>query len=102
MSKFRRVFNNFIGFLMLCGISYCVYNFSAAETRVMEICSQIKPGMPISELRDFGTKYGLDPTTLSNASGVNYMVETKTYGRYGCKVIIESGKVKSSAYHFAS
>ena len=82
------------------GIAYFVYVFATAEARIKEVCRQIKPGMSISHLRAFGVEHGLTPQPR-NESGVNYMVEGKTYGRFGCEVAIEAGVVKHAEYSFA-
>ncbi|MCX7066434.1 MAG: hypothetical protein NTW85_01870 [Methylococcales bacterium] len=86
------------GLLIMSG-SYYSYNFATAETRVRELCGQIKSGMTISELRTFGIEHEL--LRPRNESGINYMVESKTYGRYGCKVLLEAGIVKNAEYTFA-
>jgi hypothetical protein len=100
MSKFRRAINlSFIILVMGC-VAYFIYGFATAEARIKEVCSQIKPGMSISQLRIFGVEHGLTPQPR-NESGVNYMVESKTYGRFGCKVVLEAGVVKNSEYNFA-
>jgi len=99
MNLFHRILK-VIGVLVLAGISYVFYSFISAEGRLKEVCSQIKPGMPVAELRAFGKKHGLGPQP-SGESGVHYMVESRTFGRYGCKVTLEAGIVKSADYNNA-
>ncbi|MBS1197951.1 MAG: hypothetical protein H6R18_1736 [Proteobacteria bacterium] len=93
------VYSLIFGLLILGGIAYFLYGFATAENRVKSVCVQIKPGMSISELNAFGIKHGLNPPT-GKGSGITFMVEAKTYGRYGCKVLLESGSVKNAEYSF--
>ena len=86
------------GLLLATGLSYCTWNFATAEGRVRALCSSIQPGMPVQQLRDFARAHGLGPAP--GATGVNYIVESKSFGRYGCKVLLENGAVKSAEYHF--
>lgn len=101
MPKLRRVLNSVFVLLLLSGISYCSYNFASAEGRVKDLCSQIKPGMAFSELKAFGSEHGLGPQP-HNESGIIFMVESKTYGRYGCRILLEAGQVKTAEYNFAN
>lgn len=100
MGRFRKVISVILGVAILGGPSYCAYNFVSAESRLRSICSKIQPGMTIKELREFASVHGLSPEPKKE-SGINYIVETKTYGRFGCKVTTETGFVKESEYHFA-
>jgi len=100
MTKFRRAISWSFVILVIGGIAYYFYGFSSAEARLKEVCSLIKPGMSIAQLRDFGAEHGLAPKPY-NESGENFMVETRTNGRYGCKVVLEAGIVKSADYNFA-
>jgi hypothetical protein len=99
MNLFRRTLK-LIGVLVLAGASYVFYGFVSAEGRLKEVCSQIKPGMSVADLRNFGKKHGLGPGAPGE-SGVHFMVETRTFGRYGCTVILEAGIVKDAKYNFA-
>lgn len=100
MYKFCRAISWSFVILAIGGIAYYCYGFSTAESRLKEVCNLIKPGMSIAQLRDFGVEHGLAPKP-HNESGVNFIKETRTYGRYGCKVILEAGIVKSAEYNFA-
>ncbi len=99
MSAFRRILH-VVGLFIAAGIVYIFYGFVTAEDRIKELCSQIKPDMPVSELRAFADKHGLGPH-LPRESGVNFLVESKTFGRYGCKVELMDGIVKKAEYNFA-
>ena len=98
--NYRKVIVSSISLFAAGGIAYIFFGFSSAEERIKEVCSQIKPGMAIAQLSAFGVVHGLAPQPR-NESGVNYMVERKSYGRYGCKVVLEAGLVKTVEYHFA-
>lgn len=99
MNLFLRILK-VIGVLVLAGASYVSYGFVSAEGRLKEVCGQIKPGMSVAELRAFGKKHGLGPAAPGD-SGVHFMAETRTFGRYGCTVILEAGIVKDAKYNFA-
>jgi len=70
-----------------------------AEQRVRALCAEISPGMSIDSLRSFAASHGMKYP--SQRSGVNYLVESRTFGRYGCRVDTENGVVKRSAFSFA-
>lgn len=99
MNLFRRILK-LMGVLLLAGASYVFYGFVSAEGRLKEVCNQIKPGTSVADLRAFSKKHGLVPGT-SGETGVHFMVETRTFGRYGCTVILEAGIVKDAKYNFA-
>jgi hypothetical protein len=87
--------------LVVVGASYCTNNFIGAEKRVKAVCEQIKPGMTIAQLQDFGLAHGLGG--LPNPQpGINFMVEKSTAGRYGCKVFLDAGLVKQVEYQFSN
>lgn len=54
--------------------------------------------MSFAELQAFALQHGL--RSPRRESGVNYLVETRTFGRYGCEVLLERGVVKESQYIF--
>jgi hypothetical protein len=98
-SKFRVIALSLI-VLVVAGMGYCTSNFISAEARVKAVCEQIKPGMPIAELQAFGLEHGLGGLPYPQP-GINFMVEKKTAGRFGCKVVLEAGVVKEASYHFS-
>ena len=55
--------------------------------------------MSLAQLREFASVNGLGPKPRE--SGVSYIVEPKTFGRFGCKVLVEGGVVKAAEYNFA-
>ncbi len=70
----RQAANTVIGILILGSLAYCGYGYATAEQRVRALCAEISPGMSI---------------------------ESRTFGRYGCRVDTENGVVKRSAFSFA-
>ena len=99
MSPLRRKFNVAVGVVLLLIPAYCGYNFATAKARVRELYTQIKPGMSLSDFQTFVSEHGLWPRPRE---GVNYAVESRTFGRWGCKVIVEKGVVNQSEYNFAN
>lgn len=98
MNKFRHTLH-LTGLVIAGSIVYVFYGFFTAEVRIKEVCNQIKPGMSITDLRAFGAQHGLNPP--HSGSGINFMVEARTFGRHGCKVDLESDVVKHVEYNFA-
>ena len=88
MSYFWRMFKSVFGITLVLGIAY----FRA-------LCPQIKPGMSIASLQEFANDHGLGPGRPHE--GVNYLVETKSYGRHGCRVVVASGVVQESTHTYA-
>ncbi len=99
MRNYRRVLNILGGLLIVSIFAYYLYAFVGAEARMKKMCIEITPGMQFSELKALSLKWGV--TAPQNDSGINYLVETKSFGRWGCKVVLEGGVVKSSEYNFA-
>ncbi|MBK9625062.1 MAG: hypothetical protein IPO38_11235 [Rhodocyclaceae bacterium] len=99
MKKLRRYLLISLG-IPLLGMAYCTSNFLTAESRVRTACERITPGMSRADLAQYARTHGLAPTPTIE-TGTSWMVETKTYGRYGCKVLLEAGLVKQADYHFA-
>ncbi len=99
INRIRTVISVLFLLILVSGISYCSYNFITAETRVRALCAEIPQGMSLASLREFSLSHGLAPVPYK--SGVNYIVETKTFGRFGCKVTIDADVIKVVEFHFA-
>ena len=97
MKKIKKYISLVFVVAVTSGISYCTYNFLSAEDRVKELCSQIKPGMSLEELRSFSEKNALGPEP-NVEGGITFIFERKTYGRFGCKIIMENKIVRESSY----
>lgn len=100
MHRFWRTVVASFGVVAIGGISYCSFNFAGAEHRVQELCSRIQPGMSIAELHAFVSAHALRP--MPRDSGISYVMESKSFGRHGCKVNVEAGVVKAAEYLSAS
>ena len=87
------------GVPVLFGISYFYYALSTGEKRMTQVCAQIQPGMNLAQVKGLAEEHGLKAP--SRDSGVTYLPETKTYGRFACKVVLDAGIVKSSEYNYA-
>lgn len=99
MARPARTVAALVGAGLLFGVSFCAYNFLSAETRVRGLCPQITPGQPVAELRAFALSHGLHPEP--HEDGVNFLMESRTFGRFGCKVTLQRGLVLQSEYTFS-
>jgi len=75
-----------------------VSGYATAEGRLTALCAAIKPGTSAEALREFALAHGL---RAPRGEGTNYLVEAKTFGRYGCRVVVQNQLVKESRYDFA-
>lgn len=99
MHPLRRRINQAALLLFAAGIFYFIFGFATAEARVKKLCLEIHSGMKLAQLQAFGHKHGLRLPQREN--GTEWMVEKRTYGRYGCRVELEAGEVKHAYYEFA-
>jgi hypothetical protein len=83
---------------MLVALAYYFYGYASAERRLRATCALIQPGASLPELAVFARDHGLsEPHALYNPT---YLMETRTFGRYGCRVEIEGDHVRTSTYVF--
>lgn len=95
--KSLRVAVNVIGGVALLGFcAYYISSFATAETRVRAMCGKMTSGMTVADLNAYAAKVGLGPP--ARAAGTSFVVEGKTFGRYGCRVEAADGVVKSARY----
>ncbi len=87
------------GVLIVGSLTYFGYGFATAEQRVRALCAEINPGMSIESLRAFAASNELKYP--SQDSGAHYLVKSRTFGRYGCRVDTEREVVKRAAFSFA-
>jgi hypothetical protein len=91
---------NMVGGTALVGaVVYIVMVYATAETRVRGLCSKITVGMTISDLNTYARRVGLGPPAYSD--GTSFVVEHKTFGRYGCRIEATGGSVRSVTYNYA-
>ena len=84
---------------MVGAVVYTIMVYATAETRVRELCSKITVGMTVSDLNTYARRVGLGPPAYSD--GTSFVVEHKTFGRYGCRVEAAGGNVRSVTYDYA-
>jgi hypothetical protein len=97
--KLRGTLNAVAGLMILASLTYCSYGYLTAEGRVKAKCASIPAGSDLSALREFANAHGL--TAPSGHSEVEILVETRTFGRYGCRVYVKDGVVQSVQYEYA-
>jgi hypothetical protein len=95
----RRLLLVFVLLGVLWTGAYYTYGYLTAATRIAALCAEVRPGMTILELRRFGIRHGLIGKTVD--TGVIHLVESRTFGRYGCRIALKKGIVTESAYHRA-
>jgi len=98
MAPKRKIAYFAFGALVVGGVSYCTYGFASAQERVQKLCADINPGLTLSDLQRFASEQGLG--RAPQIAGVNYLMENRSFGRYGCRVTIEKGAVTQSEYIF--
>ncbi len=85
---------------LLAGVSYCQYGYYTAESRVTALCAQIQAGQSPESANAFFKAHGFQGS-LSEKEGVRYLVEYRTFGRYGCKVTVKNGVISAAEFNFA-
>lgn len=91
-----------IASLLSLGMTYCSYNFLSAGPRVQALCRQITPGMTLDTLRPFAQAHGLAPLPADpHYTGLSTLVETRSYGRHGCALQWQDGRITAVRDHFA-
>ena len=92
----RRAVTMFGSLLFLAAVSYFAMGFVSAGSRVHALCGSIAPGMQARDVALFAKSHGLGPPPAS--TGISFLVEKRTFGRYGCRVTMENGVVLTSDY----
>ena len=98
MERNRKTVNTIAGVAIIGGIIYYSYSFGSAEGRIRSICADITPGMPFNTLLTFAKDHGLSQP--QDDSGVSYITENKTFGRWGCRVVLNQGLVQIAEYNY--
>lgn len=88
-----------IALILVGGIVYQIYGYATGKDRMKATCAAIKPGMTVSELKEFAHSHGLH--SPKRDSGLMYLAEARSFGRYACKVLLETGVVKQSEHNYA-
>jgi hypothetical protein len=93
----RRGAFNLVGLLLLVMIALFVRNMFTADRRVRAECEMLTPGMTVNDLNTFAETHGLAPP-VTKQSGTAIVVESKTFGRYGCRVELDAGRIKNVSF----
>jgi len=95
----RATVNLVAGTILIGAVVYITIVYATAEDRVYGLCSKMTVGMTVADLNAYARSVGLGPPASSN--GTSYVVEHKTFGRYGCKVEAAGGNVQAVTYNYA-
>ena len=89
-----------LGICLALFIGYFMYSLMTGQERVTALCSQIKPGTTIEELRQLADNNGFNPPSslLDSKSPRTYLAESRSMGRHVCAVELENGAVKATRY----
>ena len=88
-----------LALFLLLGTGHYFFNLREAGTRVRALCAQITPGMGLESLQALARQHGLGPRLPRE--GLQYLVETRSFGRHGCRVLVKAGVVEESVYNVA-
>jgi hypothetical protein len=94
----RQAINSAAGLAFLGGLAYCSYGYFTAESRVKAVCAAIPAGATLKSLTQFASSHGL---SAPSGRDPDFLVETRTFGRYGCKEHMKNGVVTQVEYNFA-
>lgn len=89
------------GYGLLAYIGYLYYSLVTGDERLTRLCARILPGMPLEQVIFLAREHGLGPGMPKPGATLAYLVETRSFGRHGCRVEFEDGLVKSATYNFA-
>ena len=91
----RQAINSAAGLAFLCGLAYCTHGYLTAESRIKAVCAAIPAGATQEFLTQFASSHGL---SAPSGRDPDFLVETRTFGRYGCEVHLENGVVTRAEY----
>ena len=97
MGRWRRVLNATGGVLLLGSMGYCVSLYATAEQRVSRVCAMLTPGMNFDAVTAIAAAHGMNAPSNSSTA---FVVESATFGRYGCRLQFQDGLLQSSTYEF--
>lgn len=96
MKVIKQVFKA-IGLAFVVYLAYFYYSLATAEDRVRPICTGIKAGTTVPQLEQISKDNGM--TTTTDHGGFGYIVERRSFGRYGCRITFASGVVAKAEYN---
>ena len=83
--------------LVVGAIAYSLYSISTGGERVAERCAEIKPGMTLPQLQEFAKKQDFSPVP-AKTTGHIWLAETRSYGRFTCRVTLKDGVVVEAIF----
>ena len=96
VKKLFKLIGQVLSILAVAAIGYVGWTFIHAEGRVGALCKQMTPGLSMDALRAFAKANDLGPQAVH--TGTNYLMDGKSFGRFGCKVEVDSAGVVSSEF----
>jgi hypothetical protein len=99
MRQFIKIVGSVIALVVVAQIAYFMFSLATGEARMRKHCGEIRAGMSFQEVQRYAEAHGL--LSPRRESGVNFLAESRSFGRFACKVTLEAGVVRSSEYNFA-
>lgn len=84
--------------VILGGMAFCTGLFATAEWRVSRVCARFTPGIDVTAAATIARDHGMN--TPRPGVSTTYVMESATYGRYGCKLQFKDGVLESATYEF--
>ena len=97
----RQKINAVVGLALLGCLAYCSYGYLTAESRVRAACAAIPVGATLTQLIQVARAHGLTTPNGSYGNAVQTLTDTRSFGRYGCRVHMKNGAVALVEYDFA-
>ena len=95
----RQTINSAVGLALFGGVAYCSYGYLTAGSRVRATCASIPLGASPRQLLQFAAAHGLNVPPGDYKNAVHTLAESRTLGRYGCRVRMENGVVAQVDYY---
>ncbi len=92
-----QVLSTIAGITAVGGGLYYIGLYTSAEKRVSGICAKFTPGLNVTAAAKIAEAYGM---SAPRNTPTTYVVETATFGRYGCKLEFKDGILERSTYDF--
>jgi len=96
-NRWRPRLNTIVALLILGSLAYCTSLYATAEKRVSRVCAMLTPGMNYDAVDRIATANGMSAPQHAPTSDV---VESATFGRYGCRLRFKDGVLQTSSYEF--
>ena len=97
----RQTINAAVGLALLGCLAYCSYGYLPAESRVRAACAAIPVGATVMQLIQVARAHGLSIPSGNYGNAVQRLTDSRSFGRYGCRVHMKNGAVVLVQYDFA-